>query len=178
MARLDFICIVAIFHVVCSVKATKYYQVDRYALCDGVTDSAVKFSDMQIVGKKQAISLTGTMEAIRNVKPPVQFRLSVNRCDLDKTNCEPFDTITLDDVCPIFNENHFVKAYMGFFSPPLSCPMQIGKHTAKNTNLDMRVFEGFSIGNAHWQTEMRIVDGNNKTEICVWTEITITEKEM
>ncbi|KXJ79354.1 hypothetical protein RP20_CCG001223 [Aedes albopictus] len=80
---------------------------------------------MQIVGKKQAISLTGTMEAIRNVKPPVQ-----------------------------------------------------GKHTAKNTNLDMRVFEGFSIGNAHWQTEMRIVDGNNKTEICVWTEITITEKEM
>lgn len=160
-----------------TTKAAKYYQVDKYALCKDATDSAVKFSDIQIVGKKQAINLSGNMEAIRSVKPPVQFRLAVNRCDLNKNNCQPFDTISFDDVCPMYNENHFLKAYMGFFSPPLGCPLQKGKYTAKNSNLDMRLFEGFSIANAHWQSEMRIIDGNNKTEVCIWTEVTITEQD-
>lgn len=54
-----------------------------------------------------------------------QFHLMVNRCDVDQSNCEHFDTIVFEDVCAMYNESHLMKAHMAFFSPPLTCPLNV-----------------------------------------------------
>lgn len=56
-------------------ESAKMYRVDKYKLCDDVTDSAAKFSDFHVVGKSQAISISGTMEVTRMAKMPLQVAL-------------------------------------------------------------------------------------------------------
>ncbi|XP_055545782.1 uncharacterized protein LOC129730466 [Wyeomyia smithii] len=167
-----FVSICAVYNI----EAVKHYQIDKYKLCDGLTNSAVKFSNVKIVGKKQAIVISGNMEALRNVQPPLTFIISVNRCNLDQTGCAHFNTITFDDFCPMYNENQLVKAHLGFITPPMDCPIQIGTYTANEGVLDMKVFDGFAIGNAHWQSEMKIIDGANETALCIHSKVTVNEK--
>ncbi|XP_055640001.1 uncharacterized protein LOC129777645 [Toxorhynchites rutilus septentrionalis] len=131
---------------------------------------------MNIVGKSQAVLISGTIEVLRSLQSPLQFELTLHRCEVDKTKCEHFDTISFDDVCALYNENHLIRSFVGFFSPPLTCPVQVGKYVAKDGVLDMKAFEIFPIGNTHWQTEMRLIDASKQIVSCIRSETTITSK--
>uniref|UniRef100_A0A182QRB3 MD-2-related lipid-recognition domain-containing protein n=1 Tax=Anopheles farauti TaxID=69004 RepID=A0A182QRB3_9DIPT len=78
-----------------------------------------------------------TLRSSEEIEGPLKYTATIQRCEMDLSKCEFFNTIETDALCELFSDPTFTARFLNSVSPPLTCPTKPGDYVFLNNKWDL-----------------------------------------
>lgn len=112
----------------------------------------------------------------------LQFQAIAQRCNMDRSQCEHFNTFLLPNFCNVFDQkNKLWSEIMAHTHPKLECPVKATNIKIVNATLDFSILSHLPLDGYIWIISIKIfkplanVRHKKRLILCTISEYTITK---
>ncbi|XP_035905693.1 uncharacterized protein LOC118509333 [Anopheles stephensi] len=150
--------VVSLFlNVLADAETIKYFKVDRMINCEPADQfPLVMLPDYGVTNQPNENFFNCTLRIRERIEGPLKYNASIQRCEMDLSKCEFFNTIETDELCEYFEDAGFKDRFLNSISQPLTCPTRPGDYQFINTKWDLSAIVNLPGSAYRWNIVTRV----------------------